>query len=47
MLYKNNHTTKYIKIGLFIFLFILNFILLTKVTSNSKSIHIFEKHIRN
>ena len=47
MLYNKNHTTKYLKIGFFIILFILNFILLTKVTSNSKSIHIFEKHIRN
>lgn len=47
MNYKEKHTEKYIKIGFFILLFVLNFILLTKVTSNSNVQPIFEKHIRN
>lgn len=46
MLYRKKNTEKKIKIGLFIFLLVLNFILLNKVTSNAKSEHIFEKYIR-
>lgn len=47
MLYKKTQTEKYIKIGIFLFVLILNFILLDKVTSNAKNERImFEKHIR-
>jgi len=47
MHYKEKHTEKYIKVGFFILLFVLHFILLTKVTSNTKSEQNFEKHIKN
>jgi hypothetical protein len=46
MLYKKKHTENYIKIGIFIFILILNFIFLDKVTSNDKSKQIFQKNIR-
>lgn len=47
MLYKKKLSENYIKIGIFIFILVLNFILLNKVTDNYKSEHImFENHIR-
>ena len=46
MFYKKKLSGKYIKYVIFVSVLVLNFILLSKITTNTKNEYLFEKHIR-